>query len=65
MPKYKIPVTWTVCGLLEVEAEDLDAAIERVRDNPDDFELPGHHDYVDGSFEVTSDDRQIVEAYNT
>ncbi len=46
--KYKIPCTWTVSGVVEVEADSLDTAKLLADDAP----LPTESDYVDGSFEV-------------
>ena len=45
-------------GVMEVEAESLDAAIEVARLHG---ELPTNAGYVEGSFEV---DSEVVESYN-
>jgi hypothetical protein len=58
MKKYKIPCAWEMYGVMEVEAESLDAAIETARLHG---ELPTNAAYVDGSFEV---DSEVVEDYN-
>tara|TARA_R110000868_G_scaffold60526_3_gene184740 strand:+ start:921 stop:1109 length:189 start_codon:yes stop_codon:yes gene_type:complete len=55
--KYKIPVTWTVCGVMEIEADNLDEAILLADDAP----LPTESDYIDGSFEVNE---PMLEYYN-
>jgi hypothetical protein len=49
--KYKIPCTWTVCGDLEIEADNLEAAILEAEDAP----LPVTSEFIDGSFEVNHD----------
>ena len=45
-------------GVMEVEADSLDQAIETARLHG---ELPTNADYVDSSFEV---DMEVVESYN-
>ena len=56
---YKIPCSWEVYGTIEVAANSLDAAIEKVED--EGFPLPSRSSYVEGSFEV---DRAIAEEIN-
>ena len=56
---YEIPCSWEVYGTIEVAANSLDAAIEKVED--EGFPLPSRSDYVDGSFQV---DRAIAEDIN-
>ena len=56
---YEIPCSWEVYGTVEVVADSLSEAIEKVE--ADDFPLPSNFDYVDGSFEV---DRDVVEEMN-
>ena len=55
--KYQIPCTWSVCGVLEIEAESLDEAIIEAEISP----LPVESDYIDGSFEVNE---PMLEFYN-
>tara|TARA_Y100000034_G_C6588075_1_gene255361 strand:+ start:93 stop:317 length:225 start_codon:yes stop_codon:yes gene_type:complete len=57
---YEIPCSWQVYGTVEVAANSLDAAIEKVED--EGFPLPSRSSYVDGSFEV---DRDIAEDINS
>ena len=56
---YEIPCAWEVYGTVEVSADSLEEAIEKVE--ADDFPLPSNFNYVDGSFEV---DRDVVEEMN-
>jgi hypothetical protein len=54
MRKYKIAVTWAVCGEAEVEANTLEEAIRKVEENEND-EFPiamFDGEYVDDSFEI-------------
>lgn len=50
MRKFKIPVSWTSIGTMEVEASSLKEAIAKVED--DSSGLPKDSSYLDGSFEV-------------
>ncbi len=50
MNTYRIPVVWQVWGVYEVEAENQDAAVEKVMDQ--DYPLPDGSDYLDDSIEV-------------
>lgn len=50
MKQWKIPVSWEVCGVITVEAETLEEAIEYFDANSDTIDLPIEHDYIDGSF---------------
>ena len=59
MKFYEIPCAWEVYGTVEVEANSLAEAIEKVE--ADDFPLPSRHSYVDGSFEV---EIQVAEELN-
>ena len=58
---YKIPCSWEVYGTVEVAANSLDAAIEKVKDedfpphNPKSARFPSRSSYIDGSFEVDYD----------
>ena len=58
MKKYNIPCAWEMYGVMEVEADSLDQAIETARLHG---ELPTNSGYVDGSFQI---DREVVEDYN-
>lgn len=56
MSKQRIAVTWEMCGYIEVEADSVEEAMNKVMENPDDFSLPINHEYVDGSFWVSTED---------
>lgn len=60
MPRFSIPVTWEVCGRVTVEADTIEDALMNF--DPDDHELPTDSSYVDGSFQLTSDDPETVKA---
>ncbi|OAM91773.1 hypothetical protein OH491_24885 [Termitidicoccus mucosus] len=51
--KIKMPVTWEMCGVVEVDADTLAAAIGNF--DPRQHHLPLDSEYVDGSFRLTSE----------
>lgn len=51
MKTYKIPVTWSVIGQVEIDAESLEEAILKA----EDANLPTDSDYLEGSFSVDHD----------
>jgi hypothetical protein len=50
MKTYKIPVVWQMMGTVEVQAESLDDAVDKVLDT--DVPLPEDGEYIEDSFEV-------------
>lgn len=46
---FKISVTWESYGVVEIEADTLEEAIEKFDATSDEIKLP-EGDYVDGSF---------------
>lgn len=50
MKTYKIPVVWQMMGTVEVQAESLDDAVDKVLDT--DVPLPEDGEYIEASFEV-------------
>jgi len=52
MTKFKIPVTWQMYGEIEIEAGDLDGAVEKVELNSDEIILPVPGELVEGSIET-------------
>ena len=62
MSKQRIAVTWEMCGYIEVEADNIEEAMNMVRENPDDYNLPIERDYVDGSFSLSTDDVDEMKA---
>lgn len=61
--KIKLPVTWEVCGLVEVEANSIEEAIEYFNQNASDIELPENPEYVDGSFVLIDDDPDYIKCF--
>jgi hypothetical protein len=55
---FKIPVTWELYGVIVVEAESLDEAIEifdKEEQDGEGYSLP-EGDYIDGSFKREDDE---------
>lgn len=56
MAKFYLPVTWEVCGIVEIEAETLEDAVKYFDENTTQIDTPSEEYYVDGSFRLSSDD---------
>ena len=63
--KFKLPVTWEMCGVVEVEAESLEAAVDYFNENSDHIKLPTGEDvvYVDGSFNLSCNEISYLELF--
>lgn len=64
----KIPVTFEMCGVVEVYSEDgsISTALKNFKENQDNIDLPKEKEYVDGSFEMTmpfegAEEKDLVE----
>lgn len=63
MKKHLIAVNWEVSGFIEVEADNIEEAMNKFRENLDDYPLPyDGGEYVDGSFRLTTDDVEEMKA---
>ena len=60
MKSWKIPVTWEMCGIVTVEADRLEEAIEIARDEAGQIPLPAESNYVDGSWQLSIDDKEEI-----
>lgn len=61
MSIFKIPASWEVYGIIEIEAESLGKAIEIFDDQCDDIPLP-EWNYIDGSFK--REDLDFIKEFN-
>ena len=57
---WRIPVTWTVCGIAEVKGESLESIVENFDEIQDDIPLPSDASYVDGSFGLSMNDVDTI-----
>lgn len=65
MRTIKLPVSWEMFGIVEVEANSIEEAIEYFDKNIDQIPLPyGGGDYVDGSFDLVESDEEYIELFN-
>lgn len=58
---FIVPVTWESYGVIKVRATSAKEACKKVHDSPDDYPLPCHHEYVDGSFDISGDIEETSE----
>lgn len=56
-----LAVTWEMAGYVDVEANTLEEAMEKFREECDYIKLP-NGDYVDGSFRLITDSVEEMEA---
>lgn len=65
MKTWRIPVAWTMMGMVDVETKTLDEAIEIAKDDAGVIPIPDNGTFLDGSWEVDcSDSAYIREWYN-
>lgn len=61
--KIKLPVTWEMCGMVEIEADSIEDAIENFYELTDEIPLP-NGDYVDASFNLSCSEAEYIECFN-
>ena len=61
--KVKLPVTWEVCGFVEVEANSIEDAVAYFNENSDYISLPKESEYVDGSFRLSDEGPDFIKLY--
>ena len=57
----RLAVTWEMAGYVDVEADTLEDAMEKFNKESDYIKLP-NGDYVDGSFRLSTEDVDEMEA---
>lgn len=64
MKSWKIPVTWEMCGIVTVEADRLEEAMEKVR-RAGNISLPQDGIYVDSTLDLSmNEDEEIRSCFN-
>lgn len=58
----KVAVTWSMCGFVDIDANTMEEAMEKFNEESDYIKLPTDGEYVDGSFELSSQDVGEMEA---
>lgn len=57
----RVAVTWEMCGYVDIEADTMEEAMEKFNRESDYIKLPTNAEYVDGSFQLSSDDVEEME----
>lgn len=65
MAKWKIPVTWSMSAVVDVEAPDLETAMKIAGNERSDLSLPSpdNSEYCDGSWSLVYDDAEEIRRY--
>ena len=63
MKEWRIPVCWSMMGVVNVEANTLEEAIEIAKDEAGDIPIPDDGYYLDGSWEVDCFDVEYLRKY--
>lgn len=63
LENYVLPVTWMMSGFVTVHGVSVEDAVKNFKEKMDDIPLP-HGDYVDSSFELSTEDTDEIMAYN-
>lgn len=61
--KIKLPVNWEVSGFVELEADNIEEAIEKFDAECDFIPLPDDGEYVDGSFNLSGREVEYIELF--
>lgn len=65
MKTWRIPVTWSVCGFVYIDADSLAEAMVIARDDENELPLPLESDYIDESWELSHTDvEEVRQCYN-
>ena len=54
---WSVPVVYEMYGTISVEADTVEEAYDKVRNHPEEYDLPDEGFYVDDSFHVADDDK--------
>ena len=60
MKIWRIPVSWSVSSVIDIEADTLAEAIEIAKDEAWIIPLPDESSYVDGSWGLSMDEKEEV-----
>lgn len=63
MAKFKIPVEWSVYGVVEIEADSMEEAVDEFDETIDDIPLPDQSEYIDDSFRRETGSNDDIEYY--
>ena len=54
---FKIPVTYSMYGIIKIEAETVEEALKIAHNSIEDLPLPDENYYVDGSYVIADGDK--------
>ena len=61
--KIKLPVTWEAFGIVEIEANSIEDAVNYFNENSDYINMPKNSEYVDGSFRLSESDPDFIKLF--
>ena len=61
----KLAVTYQMCGYIDVPGDTVEQSMENFNNDPDEYDLPKNAVYVDGSFELSTQDVDEMKAMTT
>ena len=61
--KIKLPVTWEAFGIVEIEANSIEEAVNYFNENSDYINMPKNSEYVDGSFRLSESDPDFIKMF--
>lgn len=63
MKTWKIPVAWSMCGIVNIEANTLEDAIELAMGRDGNIPITDDGTFIDGTWEVDCDDDEYIRKY--
>ena len=61
--KIKLPVTWEAFGIVEIEANSIEEAVNYFNENSDYINMPKNSEYVNGSFRLSESDPDFIKLF--
>lgn len=61
--KIYLPVTWSVCGTVEIEADSIEEAIEYFYNHKNDIDIPYGTVIDETDFDLATDNIEWIEQY--
>lgn len=58
----RVAVTWQMCGYVDIPAGTMEEAMKKFNNESDFIKLPTDGEYVDGSYQLSSEDIEEMEA---
>lgn len=58
----RVAVTWEMCGYVDIDAPTIEEAMKKFKEDKDNIPIPTDAEYVDGSFQLSSEDVEEMKA---